>query len=216
MVTAEVDEFKLLTAVDALRGASPEQQEAAIRELEQDHPGIGNRVRALLAIEKQTAEAISKLEAKRESVEPPRVGTAKVEPLPKVRWKKIGAAWFKDAGNGWRRHLGPLPKGVATSSANVNVSGSGVAQLKVVGQAKPEPEPEPEPEKVEPQPKSEAEKVGKAVTVVPPAPALAAELDDAIAAMNRQHAIIENVGGKAVIASWEPSTYDTGKLMVVF
>src|SRR5262249_19687099 len=43
-----------------------------------------------------------------------------------------------------------------------------------------------------------------------------ADWDDAIAAMNRQHAIIENVGGKAVIASWEPSSYNPGKLMVVF
>ena len=34
--------------------------------------------------------------------------------------------------------------------------------------------------------------------------------------MNRQHAIIENVGGKAVIASWEPSTIDPAKLVVVF
>jgi hypothetical protein len=34
--------------------------------------------------------------------------------------------------------------------------------------------------------------------------------------MNRQHAIIENVGGKAVIASWEPSTINPSKMVVVF
>src|SRR5262249_38238767 len=75
-------------------------------------------------------------------------------------------------------------------------------QLKVVDQAKSEPKPEEEPKKTE-------------LAVVPPSPATA-EWDDALAAMNRQHAIIENVGGKAVIASWVPSTYDTGKSMVVF
>jgi hypothetical protein len=31
-----------------------------------------------------------------------------------------------------------------------------------------------------------------------------------------QHAIIENVGGKTVIASWEPSPIDLNRLMVVF
>src|SRR5262249_38074267 len=40
--------------------------------------------------------------------------------------------------------------------------------------------------------------------------------NDAIAAMNEQHAIIENVGGKTVIASWEPSPIDLKRLMVVF
>jgi Mesyanzhinovviridae DNA primase len=34
--------------------------------------------------------------------------------------------------------------------------------------------------------------------------------------MNERHAIIENVGGKAVIASWEPSPFDLIKLVVVF
>ena len=31
-----------------------------------------------------------------------------------------------------------------------------------------------------------------------------------------QHAIIENVGGKTVIASWEPSPIDLDRLMVIF
>jgi hypothetical protein len=34
--------------------------------------------------------------------------------------------------------------------------------------------------------------------------------------MNKQHAIIDNVGGKAVIASWEPSSLDPTRLMVAF
>ena len=40
--------------------------------------------------------------------------------------------------------------------------------------------------------------------------------DDALDAMNEQHAIIENVGGKTVIASWEPSPTDLKRLVVVF
>jgi hypothetical protein len=41
-------------------------------------------------------------------------------------------------------------------------------------------------------------------------------LDAATAAMNEQHAIIENVGGKTVIASWEPSQINPERLVVVF
>jgi hypothetical protein len=41
-------------------------------------------------------------------------------------------------------------------------------------------------------------------------------LDDAIAALNERHVIIENVGGKTVIASREPSRLDNSKLMWVY
>src|SRR6516165_9576533 len=199
MVKVEMDEVGLLAAIDALKLVSPEQQEAAILELEGEHPGIGERVGALLAIEKQTAEHIARLEkAAPKAAEPVKLGLVR-----KIKWKRIGVAWFKSVDGGeFRRHLGPLPKQVEAKLAGV------VPQLRVVDQAKPKPEPEPE---AEPKPEK-----GKTITVIPPAPAPAADLDDAIAAMNRQHAIIENVGGKAVIASWEPSTYNTGKLMVVF
>ena len=40
--------------------------------------------------------------------------------------------------------------------------------------------------------------------------------DYTIAAMNEHHAIIDNVGGKTVIACWEPSPLDPSKLVVVF
>jgi hypothetical protein len=100
-----------------------------------------------------------------------------------------------------------------------------LVELRVVEQRKPEPEPEPEeaePE-AEPEPKieeprreqkngPEEAKVPAVVPVLAPAPAW----DQAIAAMNREHAIIENVGGKAVIASWEPSTIDPSKRVVVY
>src|SRR5260370_25033803 len=40
--------------------------------------------------------------------------------------------------------------------------------------------------------------------------------DDAVAALNSRHAVIENVGGKTVIAGWEPSQLDPGRMVVVF
>ena len=52
---------------------------------------------------------------------------------------------------------------------------------------------------------------------VVPKPALPlAGWNDAVAVMNEHHAIIDNVGGKAVIACWEPSSLDPSKLVVVF
>ena len=38
----------------------------------------------------------------------------------------------------------------------------------------------------------------------------------ALAIMNEHHAIIDSVGGKTVIASWEPSPIDPSRLVVVF
>jgi len=52
--------------------------------------------------------------------------------------------------------------------------------------------------------------------VVPQQSPPLATWDDAIEAMNRQHAIIDNVGGRTVIAGWEPSPLDTTKKVVVF
>ena len=108
MTEVKFDDFALEAAIDTLKHVSPQEREAAVQALEEDHPGIGNRVRALLALEKQTAEAIRKLEEK-PTIELPK---ASVVPLrQKERWQKVGNAWFKDEGKGWRRHLGPLPKG---------------------------------------------------------------------------------------------------------
>jgi hypothetical protein len=55
--------------------------------------------------------------------------------------------------------------------------------------------------------------------VVPPAPppkAPPSSYDAAVEAMNSQHAIIDNVGGKTVIASWEPSPLNLERRIVVF
>jgi Mesyanzhinovviridae DNA primase len=52
--------------------------------------------------------------------------------------------------------------------------------------------------------------------VIPPPKSVEPIIEDAIAAMNERHAIIENVGGKTAIASWEPSTTDPTRSEVVF
>ena len=65
----------------------------------------------------------------------------------------------------------------------------------------------------------EAERRVMLPAVVPPPPPLQPpkpNWDAALEAMNMQHAIIENVGGKTVIASWEPPPIDLDRLMVVF
>jgi hypothetical protein len=47
-------------------------------------------------------------------------------------------------------------------------------------------------------------------------PKLPVAWDDVIEAMNRRHAIIDNVGGKTVIAGWEPSQLNPERMVVVF
>ncbi len=78
----------------------------------------------------------------------------------------------------------------------------------------PEPAPEAEPE-VEPAPKP-AERTALPAVVPPVQPPARADWDDALEAVNGRHAIIENYGGKTVIASWEPSTVDPSRNEVVF
>lgn len=53
--------------------------------------------------------------------------------------------------------------------------------------------------------------------IIPPAkPPVAPSYDDALGAMNERHAIIDNVGSKSVIASWEPSSRDNSRQEVIF
>src|SRR5262249_14795361 len=53
--------------------------------------------------------------------------------------------------------------------------------------------------------------------IIPPAlPPVATSYDDALEAMNERHAIIDNVGSKSVIASWEPSSRDQSRQEVIF
>jgi hypothetical protein len=82
----------------------------------------------------------------------------------------------------------------------------------------PEPEAEPEGEaksksKEEPNPEAEPAKASLPA-IIPPKPS--AKYEPAMMAMNEQHAVIESVGGKTVIASWEPSPKNLNRMMVVY
>ena len=70
--------------------------------------------------------------------------------------------------------------------------------------SKPEPKVQPEP----------TAKTGLPMVLPPPKPPVS--WDDVIEAMNARHAIIDNVGGKTVIAGWEPSQLDPERMVVVF
>ena len=228
MTEPVLDEVELV--VDALKRVSPEEQEAAILELEERNPGIGERVRALLALERQAFEAIRKAEAdgrrivaeakaraeRKPDVEPKAKPELRiVEPAEKkpVEWKLVqradGTKW-RVKGNDWRRWFGPVP------------------QLRVVEQAKPieeakkpEPKPEPEPEPrvqvglVEEELELElADKRAQSLVssnyglgyLTPGASAQKPVV--ALNEFNAKHAVITNLGGKCVVMEWAPSQVD--------
>jgi hypothetical protein len=71
-----------------------------------------------------------------------------------------------------------------------------------------------EPSKADPAPASG--RIMLPAVVPQPQPPARSDWDEAIAAMNERHAIIDNVGSKTMIASWEPSQLDPSRLEVVF
>jgi len=157
---------------------------------------------------KEAGDKLRKLfEADRAAAIASGIGKPEVRAKPELvgakrEWRQLANGGWEYRLRGetvWRRWFGPPPKQIMGPKA--------VPQLKVVEQIKPQEE---EANKPEPEPEAAKE-------LVPVAPVVrAADWDDVIAAMNRQHAIIENVGGKAVIASWEPSTIDPSRMVVVF
>ena len=121
--------------------------------------------------------------------------------LPPEGLVDSGQEAVKPAGLGapWRRHEGVFKNPVAQPSIEV---------APTTPIPKPQPAPTAEPK--------EEEKPLVMLPAVVPTPPLPASWDDAIEAMNNRHAIIDNVGGKSVIAGWEPSPLDPAKLVVVF
>jgi hypothetical protein len=86
--------------------------------------------------------------------------------------------------------------------------------------AEPKPQPEPEPEqKPEPdtEPEQEPELQAAALPILVPSPPAIGDIwGRALAEMNRSHAVIESVGGKTVIASWQPSANDDNRMELVY
>jgi hypothetical protein len=107
------------------------------------------------------------------------------------------------------RRLLKSPSVQQNAPVAVGPSEIGEAQ-NVFEKARPAPKPEPE----------NAELRGGLPAVIPIGKPLTNERvsrwNDALAAMNEQHAVIESVGGKTVIASWEPSSRDPNRLMIVY
>jgi len=96
-----------------------------------------------------------------------------------------------------------------TPQAELRIAPFGPGQPAVVEGAAPEPA------AVEEQAAAEASPSPVQLpAVIPPRPV--AKYDAAIEMLNTQHAIIDNYGGKTVIASWEPSSLNPSKLVVVF
>jgi Family of unknown function (DUF5906) len=138
----------------------------------------------------------------------PNVKTLKVAPKPEPpklirRLPKLGLLPLNEP------KLKPKPRPPENGSSDSGPSKIGEAQ-KVFENAKATPEPEAD--------KAE-QKVGLPA-VIPTTKPLSNERvsrwNDALAAMNEQHAVIESVGGKTVIASWEPSSRDPNRLMIVY
>jgi hypothetical protein len=72
-------------------------------------------------------------------------------------------------------------------------------------------EPNPQPELAEPEKAAELQAAALPM-VIPSPPAIGDIWGQALAEMNRSHAVIESVGGKTVIASWEPSAKDDNRM----
>jgi hypothetical protein len=70
--------------------------------------------------------------------------------------------------------------------------------------------------KAEPEAEAKPGRIMLPAVVPTPKPPARIEYDEAIAAMNECHAVIENVGGKTVIASWEPSSIDLEQTGIVY
>src|SRR5262249_1038552 len=92
------------------------------------------------------------------------------------------------------------------------------ARVAAKAAAAPKPEPEPAPKPEEPEEEEEPEPLAakaaevKALPAIVPATVPDVGWDEAVEAMNDRHAIIDNVGSKTVIASWEPSSLDPERL----
>jgi hypothetical protein len=115
----------------------------------------------------------------------------------------------------WGRDAEAELKARLTAHDQATIKPTAVVVHRRLGAFKPEPQPaEPEPvASAEPEAKAEPRVMLPAVVPTPPLPAT---WDDAIEAMNSRHAIIDNVGGKTVIAGWEPSQLDPIRQVVVF
>ena len=140
MNEAELDDTAFLAAVDALKGVSAEEQEAAILELDQRYPGVANRARAMLAFDQKAAEGIRRAEDEgrrivAEAKAEAKSKAAKVEPTKPVAVEKPPfrdkhGNLYKWINGGYRRVI----------RFNLPAQPEAEPKLKVTEQVKPRPE----------------------------------------------------------------------------
>jgi hypothetical protein len=117
---------------------------------------------------------------------------------------KVGA---KVEAADWRWEMRKPPE-EAKPAAEINQEPNPVSAPSISGEANVQAAVQPEPElaEPEPEPEQEAEPQAAALPIVVPSPPVIEDIwGRALAEMNRSHAVIASVGGKTVIASWEPS-----------
>jgi hypothetical protein len=127
-------------------------------------------------------------------------------------WAAMQASTAKPIPSPARREL---PPGAPADGAGIAVAIPSTAVPEALSPEEPAVEEQPSAAKAAPaEPEVEPSSAVQLPAVIPPRPV--AKYDAAIEMLNTQHAIIDNVGGKTVIASWEPSSLDPSKLVVVF
>jgi hypothetical protein len=184
---------RFASEIEAFHNGGPELKREHLKEAGEaglDADGIAN-----------LADAWDEAIAKREVASPP------IQPAqaPKLirRLPKLGLLPLNEP------KLKPKPRPQENASSDSGPSKIGEAQ-NVFENAKATPEPEAD--------KAE-QKVGLPAVIPIGKPLTnerASRWNDALKVMNEQHAVIESVGGKTVIASWEPSSRDPNRLMIVY
>ena len=136
---AELDDFGLEAAIDALKGVSAEEQEAAILELDQRYPGVGGRARAMLAFDQKAAEGIRRAEDEGRRIVAEAKAAAEVIAKQKaVELPKVEKPPFRDKhGNLYKWINGGYRRVIRF---NLPAQPEPEPKLKVTEQVKPRPE----------------------------------------------------------------------------
>jgi Family of unknown function (DUF5906) len=119
-----------------------------------------------------------------------------------------------DSSTSWKRRWGEEQPATSTDEELLKKANAELEAKKKAEAFFKNPEAQPKVEEEPTTPKRDEAPKAMLPAVLKPQPLPA--WDDAITAMNEQHAIIDNVGGKTAIACWEPSSIDPSKLVVVF
>src|ERR1700687_6208609 len=204
-VTLQIEEIEEIVA--NLANEPDAVQETALREIDEDDAA---KIRELLAARAKPAPA-------------PQTPIAIVKATPLAALAGSSPA-FRRLDSGYKPSMDriggaprPQPGAVQSALALSRTAPAALAAAEPDPAIGPQPDPPlaaTEPEREQPCPEPEPAARVQLPAVIPPRPV--AKYDAAIDTLNTQHAIIDNVGGKTVIASWEPSPLDPSKMVIVF